>query len=303
MSDIQSVYAGALDALVAKVREDNYIVAAVLLGSLAYDTVWERSDIDLLLVTEETKQTQPGVCLVESGVTIHCFMATRSKFRKLLEGSAHGSFLHSMLGKGQMLFSRDETLVELFDTRHVMGERDRSAQLLRVASYLLPSLTKAQKWFYAKSDYDYCYLWIMKYVDSLASIELLLHGEVPSREVIQRALALNPDLFKQLYTDLIHADPTPAMLEGALKIISAYLHSNFESLFGLITDYLREEGEVRSATEIHDHFVRNYNIETADMACEWLSDEEIIHKFAVPVRLTTKSRVAMEEAAYYFSGD
>ena len=179
MSDIQSVYAGALDALIAKVREDNYIVAAVLLGSLAYDTVWERSDIDLLLVTEEMKQTQEGVCLVEAGVTIHCFMATRSQFRKLLEGSAHGSFIHSMLGKGQMLFSRDETLVELRDPpRHGRATGPRSCCGSRPACFRRSRRPK--KWFYAKRDYDYCFLWIMKCVDSLASIELLLHGEVPS---------------------------------------------------------------------------------------------------------------------------
>jgi len=300
MSDIQSVYAGALDALIAKVRTDSYIVAAVLCGSLAYDTVWERSDIDLLLVTEETKQAQEGVCLVENGVNIHCFMATRSRFRKLLEGSAHGSFLHSMLGKGQMLFTRDETLQELFENRHVMGERDRSAQLLRVASNLLPALTKAQKWFYAKRDYDYCFHWILKCVDSLSSIELLLHGEVPSREVIHRALALNPALFKQLYTDLIHSDPTPQALEAALKSITAYLHTHLDALFGLVTDYLREEGEIRSITEINHYFALNYNVEGVDNACEWLSDEGLIQKLAVPVRLTTKSRVSMEEAAYYY---
>jgi predicted nucleotidyltransferase len=35
---------------VAKVRRDGYVVAAILAGSLAYDTVWEKSDIDILLV-------------------------------------------------------------------------------------------------------------------------------------------------------------------------------------------------------------------------------------------------------------
>src|SRR5262249_33550137 len=124
-----------------------------------------------------------------------------------------------------------------------------------------------------------------------------------SREVIQRALAHNPILFKGLYTDLIHSDPSAAQIETALKSITAYLHANLEALFGLVVDYLREEGEVRSITEMNHYFERNYNIESVDNACEWLSDEGIIQKLAVPVRLTTKSRVSMEEAAYYYSGD
>ena len=56
MSDIQEVYTAALDSLLTKVRADTYIVAAVLVGSLAYDTVWQRSNIDLVLVTEEGRQ-------------------------------------------------------------------------------------------------------------------------------------------------------------------------------------------------------------------------------------------------------
>ncbi len=303
MSDIQKVYAEALESLVSKLRADNYIVAALLVGSLAYDTVWERSDIDLILVTEETRQSKEGVCLVEMGVIIHGSLLTRSQFRKLLEGSAQGSFIHSLLGKGHFIFSRDDLLVELFEAQKGMGERDRQAQLLRVTSGLLPSLTKAQKWFHAKRDYDYCFLWIMKCVDSLASIELLLHGEVPTREVVQRALTLNPELFRGVYTDLIHTDPTATALEAALKSITRYLHANCASLFGLLLDYLREEAEVRSITEINHFFSRSFNIECADMACEWLADEGIIQKFAVPVRLTAKSRVAMEEAAYYFVGE
>src|SRR4051794_38574197 len=104
MSETQTVHAEALDRLMAKVEKDTTIVAAVLVGSLAYDTVWERSDIDLMLVTEEARQKDEGVCLVELDVIIHANLITRSQFRKVLEGSTQGSFHHSMLGKGQMLF-------------------------------------------------------------------------------------------------------------------------------------------------------------------------------------------------------
>ncbi len=303
MPEVQETYAAALDNLVAKLQTDSYVVAAVLVGSLAYDTVWERSDIDLIVVTEETRQTTEGVSLVELGVNIHASLVTRNQFRKLLEGSAQGSFIHSMLGKGQILFSRDEPLNELFAARHELGDRDRRAQLLRVGTRVLPALTKAEKWFHAKKDYDYCFLWIMKCVDGLASIEMLLHGEVPSREVIQRALTLNPDLFRCLYTDLIHGDPDAAQLETALTKINTYFRSNAEAIFGLVLDYLREQGEVRSSTDINHYFVRQMNIEGADMACEWLADEGYLDKFAAPVRITAKSRVDLEEAAYYFPGD
>ncbi|MCC6728039.1 MAG: hypothetical protein IT208_01745 [Chthonomonadales bacterium] len=117
----------------------------MLLGSLAYDTVWRRSDIDLVLVVQEAPRRNEGLCLVERGINIHCMTATRSGFREMLEGAVPGSFVHSLLGKGRMLFSRDEGLLHLFDTRHGLGERDRASQILNVLEWLLPGVMKARK--------------------------------------------------------------------------------------------------------------------------------------------------------------
>ena len=56
-------------------------------------------------------------------------------------------------------------------------------------------------------------------------------------------------------------------------------------------------------TDINHYFNRHYHLEGVDIACEWLADEGFIQKFATPVRLTDKSRVNVEEAAYYYSGE
>ncbi|HLV81391.1 MAG TPA: hypothetical protein VKT32_13985 [Chthonomonadaceae bacterium] len=303
MDDVQEKYEAALQTLLAKVQADPYILAAVLLGSLAYDRVWRRSDIDLLLVTQETRLQHEGLCLVEAGITISASLTTRSGFRRMLEGSVEGSFLHSMLVKGRMLFCREEPLVELFEARHRLSERDRAIQLLRAVSGVLPFLVKAEKWFYAKRDFDYCSFWILKCVDGLATIEALRHGEIPGREVVHQALAVNPELFHALYTDRLHGPATEESLERTLGLISSYLHIHAGLLFAPILSYLQEEGELRSLTDINHHFSRHYNIEGVGLACEWLTDEGYLKRLATPVRLTDKSRVAVEEAAYYFSGE
>jgi hypothetical protein len=47
---IQKKFTQALDDLVAQVKEDVSILAAILCGSLSHDTVWAKSDIGLALV-------------------------------------------------------------------------------------------------------------------------------------------------------------------------------------------------------------------------------------------------------------
>ncbi len=56
-------------------------------------------------------------------------------------------------------------------------------------------------------------------------------------------------------------------------------------------------------TDINHHFSRHFNMESAESICEWLADEGFLQKFATPLRLTDKSRVDVEEVAYYFSGE
>ncbi len=301
--DVQKQFDGALQTLVSKLQADSCILAAVLLGSLSHDTVWHRSDIDLLLVTQEVRLKQKSVSLLESGVNIHAGLIPRSEFRRALEGAVQGSFMHSILVKGRMLFCREEALAELFEDRHRLSEQDRAIQLLQVISFVLPGFTKAEKWFYAKRDFDYCSFWILKCVDGLAAAELLLQGEIPAREVIQPALKYNPDLFHAVYTDLIQGHASEEHLERALARIRTYLHDNVQVLFSPLFSYLRDEGEVRSMTDINHHFSRHFNLTSVDIACEWLADEGFLQRFATPLRLTDKSRVDVEEAAYYFPGE
>ena len=55
---IRKKFTEALDELVAQVKKDRSILAAILCGSLSHDTVWEKSDIDLALVTIDDKKVE-----------------------------------------------------------------------------------------------------------------------------------------------------------------------------------------------------------------------------------------------------
>jgi hypothetical protein len=66
-------------------------------------------------------------------------------------------------------------------------------------------------------------------------------------------------------------------------------------------DQQQQAGEARSATEIEDHFERNFGIKGITGACEYLADQELIGKASLPVRLTKRSNVAVNEMAF-FSG-
>src|SRR5690349_18357943 len=101
---IQRKFSEALEALLAQLKQDRSILAAILCGSMSHDTVWAKSDIDLALVTVDDKKVETShLALFADGVNVHAFLMPRTAFRKTAEGSVRNSLMHSLLAKGRLL--------------------------------------------------------------------------------------------------------------------------------------------------------------------------------------------------------
>ncbi len=309
--DIQQQFETALEAFVEKAREDRQILAAILFGSLSSDRVWEKSDIDLIVVTRDDKklfrkagredeEVSEGATLNENDVDIHVFMQPRSAFKKMIEGGLQSSFMHSAFARSRLLFTHDDTIRDLYNDVMEFRARDRQVQLMHAGSHVIPILYKAEKWFHVRKDLHYAFLYIMYAVPGLAQIEAYTHHQLAGREVIQQALTLNPGFFDAVYTDLIDRPKTEASIGEALRRIDAYLEERIPLLFQPILDYLEEEGSVRSVTEIETYFDNQMNLGGVTTVCEWLADKEIITRVSSPLRLTLKSNVEYDELAFYY---
>src|SRR5204863_5277516 len=123
------------------------------------------------------------------------------------------------------------------------------------------------------------------------------------REVIPQAMKLNPAFFKTIYADLLNAKKTRKSVETALDLIDRYVAERATTLFGLVIEHLREVSEARGCSEIEDYFKRNFGVEGVTTACEYLADQGLIGKAGVPVRLTKKSNVEVQELAFFYIGE
>jgi predicted nucleotidyltransferase len=300
-TSVQHAFSAALDAFVEQVKDDRSILAAILCGSLAYDTVWARSDIDLVLVTIDDKKLEStSLTLYADGVNVHALLIARADFRKAVEGSVRNSFWHSFLAKGRLLYTHDDTITALCARLHESGERDAQLQLLRAATSALPPLYKAHKWMITRADLDYTALWILYAATPLARIEVIGARQLADREVIPQAMKLNPVFFRAIYTDLINTKKTIRNVQAALAMVDQYLAERAAALFAPVIDHLRDAGETRSCTEIEDHFTRNFDVGGVVTACEYLADLGLIGKASTAVRLTKRSNVDVQELAFFY---
>jgi predicted nucleotidyltransferase len=306
---IKATFTAALDGLIEQVKTDRSILAAILCGSLSHDTVWEKSDIDLGLVTVDDRQIERSdhrSLYAEAGadgVNVHVFMIPRREFRQMVESATHNSFVHSLLAKGRLLYTHDETIAALCERLREIGARDIEVQLLRAACDAIGAIHKAHKWFITRGDLDYTALWILYAATPLAEIEVLSARRLVDREVIVQALALNPGFFDVIYTRLLNTKKTRASVQAALAAVDEFVATRARTLFRPVLQHLREVGEARSASELEAHFTRHVGVTSVTTACEYLSDLGLVGKASVAARLTKKSNVDVQELAFFYAGD
>jgi polymorphic toxin system nucleotidyltransferase-like protein len=305
IDSIREKFEAALDRLVEQVKGDRSILAAILCGSLSHDKVWEKSDIDLILVTiddKSFKNEHSAISLYADDVNVHAFLIPRTQFRQTVEGSVHNSFMHSLLAKGKLLYTHDDSLEALCRRLADIGERDTRLQMLAAATTALPAIYKARKFLITRGDLDYAALWILYAATPLAKIEVMSRGLLADREVLPQALKLNPRFFRVVYTKMLNLKKTKESVVDALFAIDLYLNSRLD-LFNPIVEHLREVGEARTASDIEHHFERNFGIHGVTTACEFLADRGLIGKASIAAKLTKRSNLEVQELAFVYFGE
>ena len=280
---------------------DSHVLAAILCGSLSYDEVWEKSDVDLVVVmTDEKKQLHEAICLTADDVNIHTSLIPRNQFQRTLEAAQRNSFQHSVYAHSTLLFSKDPSIDSMYEDIDRLGKHDLQIQMMNHAQFAVTQLYKAKKWHLIKDDPHYTAHWILNTAGALANVVVSQAGQLVDREALVKGAELKPELFKLIYTDLFDKKITQTSLGKAIDAIEAYLEPLAEELFEPVIEYLRGAGgEPRSSTELETHFARNYDLQHVVTACEWLTDLEIIEKASVHTKLTLYSQNEVEELAFF----
>lgn len=295
--EIKERYNSAVESFVSKVKDDPNVIAVIVCGSLAYDVVWEKSDVDITMVVRDQVLKNENYCIVEDGITINVHLMVRSTFKRGLERNIGGSFSQSYFSKGKIIYTSDDSLYDYFEELKNVGSDDTALAAFYMACELVSTYDKCQKWLIARKDPIYAQYYLLKAAETIANLELCLNGEPASRQSIQKALAINPKLLKTFYQDAMSHHFSEDEVSQAIDKIDKYLEQHLDIFKKPVLEFM-SDGEIKTCTLItkyfhaESHFLVNI--------FDYLAEKGVIEKVSQTIRITPKSKLAVEELGYLY---
>src|SRR6266566_3208436 len=211
----------ALDLFLERVRKDPKLLAAVLVGSLTEKRIWRKDAICLWLIEKDgvakrlrADGEDPRIfrTLVEEGVNLHVELIPRTRFKRMVEGSARTAFSYSFFARRKLVYSDDPALVKWFEEADTLARKDQERELCIATTWLIHSQRHARRLLEDEKDLELAFQELLCCEHCVAAAEVIVAGEVHEDLLINRALQLAPAVMEGLYVDLLKSSRTGSRL-------------------------------------------------------------------------------------------
>lgn len=290
---IRERYLKALNNFREEVEDDPNVVALILLGSLSYGTVWEKSDMDILLVVRDGAVSKHQYFRAEEdGIDIELSIEDVKQFKNQMGRGRAGEFCHGYYGKGTIIFCKDPSFRTFFEENKTVGREDAIISCYMNIQMLITNLNRAEKWVTVFKDMTYAQHFLQWSAVALSEIVLLMNGEEPDRESILRASELMPELMEQVYLKTCTTKMDEKEIRKTIKCHKDYLESILPELAKPVLRYLSDH-EVRTGTDCELYF-GPYIV----TALELMAEHGYIERVTLPRRLFKHTDLTVEEIAF-----
>jgi hypothetical protein len=296
----------ALEMFVDRIKSDTSILAVFVLGSYTNGIVWEKSDIDMVLVTNEERVLQDLIVIHENGVQINAFPISRKDYNRNQQRFLQGSMMHHMLSTSKLMYSIEKGISDFNRDMFSVAERDRELQIMLSCEFLVGILHKLKKSLYIENSLEKAFSWLILATTQIARILIFLEGQIPGRDVITQAQEISDNpLLNNIILNVFKVGYSENNLEYSINIIDNFLIENVDSCYKPLFEYLKESMGDRSHSEMDLHFRKSTGFPNLTLveSIIWLTDQGILMTGVKPKRITARSRVTVDEVTVYYIGD
>lgn len=289
-------YLEVLDTFAQRIKGDPNVIALLLSGSLAYGTVWEKSDIDLTLLVRDgtgVDKAAPDYCLDGDGIEMHLALEEVASFKRQMRRQRGGEGSHSYLGYGRLVFSKDESLYDFLEETRTVGQEDAALSFIDLSEYFIVSMIRAEKWVRVFHDPLYAQRFLAAAALNMADMILLVHGEDPNRESLLRAMELEPETMRPLYEGPYCGPMTEQDVLDAVALCDAFLMRHMDWWSAPILRCLSDGAPLRVS-----QCIKALGVANLFYPLSYLAQKGVLTRVTQPARVFKHSKTLLEEVAY-----
>ncbi len=303
--ELRQKFDKALELLMNRIKTEKSILAVFVLGSYTNGIVWEKSDIDMVIVTNEERVLQDLIVVRENAVQINAYIMSRNDYRRNQQRFLQGSMLHHMLSTSKLIHSNDRGISEFNRDMFSVAERDRELQILVRSEMLIGGMHKLKKALHIEESLEKSFNWVIMATQEIARILIFLEGKIPGRDILTQAQEVSTNkILENIMENVFKKGFTKENVEYALNLIEEFLIKNITQFFKPLFDYLKESIGERSHSELDLHFQKTTGFQSLTLveSVSWLSDQGILMLGVQPKRITARSRVTVDETSIFYIG-
>jgi len=302
---LRQKFDNALESFMNRIESDNSILAVFVLGSYTNGIVWEKSDIDMVIVTKEEKVLQDLIVIRENEVQICAYIISRNDYRRNQQRFLQGSITHHMLSTSKLIRSSDRGISEFNRDMFSVADRDKELQILVRSEMLVGDINKIKKTLYVEESLEKSINWVINATQEIARILIFLEGKIPGRDILTQAQEVSPnEILDKIIGEVFKNGFSKESVEYALNLIEDFIIKNTNRFFKPLFDYLKEGIGERTHSELDLHFQKATGFRglTLVESITWLSDQAILMLGVKPKRITARSRVTVDETTIFYIG-
>ena len=288
----------AFESFAARVKDNPNILGFLIYGSLAYGTVTEGSDIDLVMFARDgslmnDKAEYFEYCVQEDGVEIHIGLTQVSRFKRRMQRMIAGDWTLTQYSKGILKYCKDESLTKFMENARKVGKNDAALGILRALGFVVVEMHRANKWITVLDDTLYAQQFLQRAGLRIAESIMLLYGEHPDRESKPRAMELNPAIMEEVYVKPSTMAMTKKEIAQAIQVIDDFIMEHMPIWSKSLLTYLGND-ESKTAQQCNDYFGFELDI------LGYMVRKGILEMAPQSTRIFKNSKLTLEEPAYMY---
>ena len=228
-------YQDACQFIINKLKKNDHVKGIIVYGSMVSGDIWDESDIDFLVITDE-KNKKENIYSKVSNIKIHVNYVSEDVFMDSYKKNI--KIFNKTFFADKLIFCRDKSLDNIHLTTKFYENKDLNMRSIQILCKLLSSLHYTKKYM-NNGKIETAYQWTIEVLNNCARLVMNLKGHITNKDVLTLAVSMNSDI-ETLFNIVTGID---FKLDEKIKRVVSYADNlisvNIEDISKPIVEYLK----------------------------------------------------------------